>query len=78
MNMTPNRHHPLDKQVQRGAAGRGRLERVMTGAPIPYKCIVCGEIEHVSSDRPGLTCRSCGGRIFSKPRNKGHKILDAN
>ncbi|HIG03463.1 MAG TPA: DNA-directed RNA polymerase subunit P [Candidatus Poseidoniales archaeon] len=43
-----------------------------------YKCIICGSIEELAVDRPGISCRSCGSRIFAKPRRSGHKVIDAN
>lgn len=49
----------------------------MASGEVEYKCVMCGNIEIFGPTRTGINCKSCGSRIFSKPRRSSHKIVDA-
>lgn len=49
----------------------------MAGGEVDYKCTFCGNMESFTPDENGISCKSCGSRIFMKPRRSGHKTLDA-
>jgi DNA-directed RNA polymerase subunit RPC12/RpoP len=36
-----------------------------------YRCLKCGALEAFSQEKNGVSCRSCGFRIFVKPRRSG-------
>ena len=38
---------------------------------ILYRCLKCGAMEAFSQEKTGVSCRSCGFRIFIKPRRSG-------
>ena len=38
---------------------------------ILYRCLKCGIMEAFDQERNGVSCRSCGFRIFIKPRRSG-------
>ncbi|MEE2811724.1 MAG: DNA-directed RNA polymerase subunit P [Candidatus Thermoplasmatota archaeon] len=46
-------------------------------AEVEYKCLRCGSLESFINTQTGISCKSCGFRIFVKPRRQGHKTLDA-
>jgi DNA-directed RNA polymerase subunit RPC12/RpoP len=44
---------------------------------VDYKCADCGKIEQFRGDQNGISCKSCGGRIFMKLRRPGTKRIVA-
>jgi DNA-directed RNA polymerase subunit RPC12/RpoP len=44
---------------------------------VDYKCADCGSIEAFHRDRNGISCKSCGARIFVKLRRHGTKQVSA-
>ncbi|MDA0878621.1 MAG: DNA-directed RNA polymerase subunit P [archaeon] len=44
---------------------------------VDYKCADCGKIEQFRGDQNGISCKSCGGRIFMKLRRPGTKRIMA-
>jgi DNA-directed RNA polymerase subunit RPC12/RpoP len=55
---------------------RGRLGTIMVEL-VDYKCADCGKIEQFRGDQNGISCKSCGGRIFMKLRRPGTKRIVA-
>ncbi|MBI20126.1 MAG: DNA-directed RNA polymerase subunit P [Euryarchaeota archaeon] len=44
---------------------------------VDYKCANCGSLESFERERNGISCKSCGNRIFMKLRRNGTKKVDA-
>jgi len=44
---------------------------------VDYKCAVCGSIESFHRERNGISCKTCGSRVFMKLRRTGTKKLVA-
>ncbi len=44
---------------------------------VDYRCLQCGHLEAIQPNVEGvsLACRSCGFRIFVKPRRTGFKNI---